>query len=38
MPKNEYAQKLVPIQYVKITFVKDYKNMENFSFLRLANH
>ena len=38
MPKNEYMQKLVPIQYVKVTFVKDFKIMDNFSFLRLANH
>ena len=30
MPKNEYVQKLVPIYYVKVTFVKYYKNMENY--------
>ena len=38
IPKIEYAQKLVPIKYVKVAFVKDYRNMENFSFLRLANY
>ena len=31
MPKNEYVQKLVPIQYIKVTFVKDYKDIENYT-------
>ena len=37
-PKNKYAQKLVPIWDHKVTFLKDFKNMELFSFLRLSNH
>ena len=26
--KNGYAQKLVPASYVKVTFVRNYKNMK----------
>ena len=26
--KNGYAQKLVPTSYVKVTFVRNYKNMK----------
>ena len=37
-PKSKYAQKLVPIWDLKVTFLKDFKNMELFSFLRLSNH